>query len=183
MSPARTGRNRRIFDGCLQSNLSRHGCGELGGCLHDQARNQSTSSHEPQGYLGPPYVHTSITHLSVSPTYLRWPRCVARRNLGVRVSSWKEATKPRTSEPALWKSIMLKNAIACALGAALLFLGALGFAEGAPPSHQGRAPINWQSTGNEVEKDGQANQDRLSRLVDEENRLLDRELQSICRGC
>jgi hypothetical protein len=78
---------------------------------------------------------------------------------------------------------MLKNAIACALGAALSFLGTLSFAEGAPPSHQGRAPIYRQSTGNEVEKDGQANQDSLTRLVDEENRLLDRELQSICRGC
>ena len=59
---------------------------------------------------------------------------------------------------------MLKNAIACALGAALSFLGTLGFAEGAPPSHQSRAPIHRQSTSNEVEKDGQTNQDRLTRL-------------------
>ena len=78
---------------------------------------------------------------------------------------------------------MLKNVIACALGAALSFLGTLGFAEGAPPSHQGGAPIHRQSTGNEVEKDGQADEDRLARLVGDENRLLDRKLQGICRGC
>ena len=77
---------------------------------------------------------------------------------------------------------MLKIAMACALGAAL-FVGTLGFAEGVPPSNQGGAPIHRQSTGNEVERDGQADQDRLARLVDDENRLLDRKLQGICRGC
>jgi hypothetical protein len=76
---------------------------------------------------------------------------------------------------------MLKTVIACALGAALSFLGTVGFAEGAPPSHQGGAPIHQQSTGDEVEKD--PDQDRLARLVDEENRLLDRKLQGICRRC
>jgi hypothetical protein len=91
MNPATTRRIREIFDDYLQSNLSRHGCEEPGGTLHDQARNQSTSSHEPQRCLGPPYVHTSLTHLSISPTYLRWPRCIARRNLGVRVSSSRES--------------------------------------------------------------------------------------------
>jgi hypothetical protein len=114
---------------------------------------------------------------------------------------------------------MLKIAMACALGAALSFLGTLGFAEEALPPHQGSAPIrnwhdrhpthnerkalhdvtlnrpqevdrlrrsttaHWQSAGNEVENDGQADQNRLAKLIDEENRLLDRELQSICRGC
>jgi hypothetical protein len=115
---------------------------------------------------------------------------------------------------------MLKIAIACALGAVLSFLGTLGFAEEAPPPHEGGGPIgncrhhqptqdhprdvtpnraqevnrlcnqlqlsaaaHPQPTGNEVESDGQADQNRLARLIDEENRLLDRELQSICRGC
>ena len=120
---------------------------------------------------------------------------------------------------------MLRIAIACAFGAALSFLGTLGFAEDAPPPHQGGGPIrNWhhhlpahnglntlhlhdatsnqtqevdrlykqlqqstvahrQSTGNEVKNDGQGDQNRLAKLIDEENRLLDRELQSICRGC
>jgi hypothetical protein len=42
---------------------------------------------------------------------------------------------------------------------------------------------HWQSAGNTVENDGEADQNRLAKLIDEENRLLDRELQSICRGC
>ena len=40
-----------------------------------------------------------------------------------------------------------------------------------------------QSTGDEVKNDDQEDQNRLAKLIDEENRLLDRELQSICRGC
>jgi len=49
--------------------------------------NQSTSSQDQQGYLDPPYVHAGLTHLSVNPTYLQWPRCVVRPNLGQ--GSWR----------------------------------------------------------------------------------------------
>jgi len=107
---------------------------------------------------------------------------------------------------------MLTIAIACAFGAALPFLGTPGPAEELSPPRQGGGPIHngrphdgtpnqaqevarlhnqlqsstaaqRQLTGNEIENDGQADQNRFARLIDEENRLLDRELQSICRGC
>jgi hypothetical protein len=111
---------------------------------------------------------------------------------------------------------MLKIAIACALGAALSFLGTLGFSEEAPPLHQGDWPIqnghDQQPTQDQLNAldlhDVSPNQaqevDRLyNKLlsnserddhrpsadsnadddINKENRLLDRELQGICRGC
>jgi hypothetical protein len=105
---------------------------------------------------------------------------------------------------------MLKIAIACASGAALLFMAAPGFAEGAPPLHQGDWPIhNWhdqQPTQDQLNALGQqdvtANQAQdVDRIYDQllansphtdsqadddinkENQLLDKELQGICRGC
>jgi Spy/CpxP family protein refolding chaperone len=106
---------------------------------------------------------------------------------------------------------MLKIAIACASGAALLFLGTPGFTAEAPPVHQGDWPIH---NGH----DQQPTQDQLNALdlhdvttnqaqevdrvydqlmsnsrqmtdreaeddINKENQLLDRELQGICRGC
>ena len=111
---------------------------------------------------------------------------------------------------------MLKIAIACASGAALLFMGALGFAEEAPPLHQGDWPIHnghdQQPTQDDLNaldlRDVTPNQaQEVDQLYDKlmtnsergnhrqstdreadddinkENRLLDRELQGICRGC
>jgi hypothetical protein len=105
---------------------------------------------------------------------------------------------------------MLKIAITCASGAALLFMGTLGFAEEAPPLHQGDWPIhNWhdqQPTQDQLnalgERDVTANQaQEVDRIYDQllangphtdsqadedinkENQLLDKELQGICRGC
>ena len=43
--------------------------------------------------------------------------------------------------------------------------------------------VHRQSTTDEVKNDGQEDQNRLAKLIDDENRLLDRQLQSICRGC
>lgn len=111
---------------------------------------------------------------------------------------------------------MLKIAIACASGAALSFLGTLGFAEAAPPLHQGDWPIhNWHDqqptqdqlkalhlhdvTPNEAQEVDRLYDKLLSNSkrvdhrqstdreadddINKENRLLDRELQGICRGC
>jgi hypothetical protein len=50
--------------------------------------------------------------------------------------------------------IMLNFAIACTLGAALSFLGTLGFAQDVPPPHQSIGPIhhghNYQPTQDEL---------------------------------
>jgi hypothetical protein len=105
---------------------------------------------------------------------------------------------------------MLRIAIACASGAALLFMGTLGFAEEARPLHQGDWPIqnghDQQPTQDQLNALGQqdvtANQaQEVDRLYDQllansphtdshadddinkENQLLDKELQGICRGC
>jgi hypothetical protein len=111
---------------------------------------------------------------------------------------------------------MSKIAIACASGAALLFLGTLGFTEEAPPLHQGDWPIQnghdqqptqdqlnsldqHDVTRNEAQEVDQLYNKLLSNGekgdlrpstdreadddIDKENRLLDRELQGICRGC
>jgi hypothetical protein len=111
---------------------------------------------------------------------------------------------------------MLKIAIACASGAALLFLGTLGFSEEARPLHQGDWPIQnghdeqptqdqlnsldlhdvTPNQAQEVDRlydkllpnSGRGEQRQLTDSeaqddIDKENRLLDRELQGICRGC
>jgi hypothetical protein len=105
---------------------------------------------------------------------------------------------------------MLKIAIACVSGVALSFVGTLGFAEEASSLHQGDWPIhNWhdqQPTEDHLNALGQpditANQaQEVDRLYDQllanspytdsqadddinkENKLLDKELQGICRGC
>jgi hypothetical protein len=59
-------------------------------------------------------------------------------------------------------------------------------AQGAPEDEPGyaQAPVGHrQPTQSDVEGDDQVEETGLAKEIDKENRLLDRELQGICRGC
>jgi hypothetical protein len=50
--------------------------------------------------------------------------------------------------------------------------------------HPWAAPVGHrQPTRAEVGDDEGSDEDRVTKEIDEENRILDRELQGICRGC
>jgi hypothetical protein len=76
----------------------------------------------------------------------------------------------------------VKITIACTLGAALSFLGTLGFAQDASPPHQSFGPEhNWHEYRNESQGSDELDETGLAKEIDEENRRLDR-IDNICRG-